>query len=111
MAKVPSWLSGLVSLARRVIKHRMGQWSWASALLAVPLLWFFPSQAGVYAQKILFVTVAAVLGYWIDRVAFYYARPADSDGKVIVDHESMNAAMLRRAIIMAACMLAVAIGV
>lgn len=111
MTKVPTWLSGLVALARSVLTHRMGQWSWASVLLAVPLLWAFPQQAGVYAQKILFVTAAAVLGYWIDRVAFYYARPADSDGRINGDEKSFNTATLRRAIIMAAAMLAVAIGV
>lgn len=111
MAGLPKWLSFAGNFLKGAIAHRMGQLTWVSVALAVGLVWWFPSQAGVYVQKILFVTVAAVLGYWIDRIAFYYARPADSDGVVLEDIETFNAAMLRRAIVMAATMLAVAIGV
>lgn len=84
---------------------RMIEWMLVSLLLAGLIAWLSPQQLPVAAYKVALVTTAAWLGYWIDRRAFPYARP---------DRTSIGipfaAAMLRRAIIIGAAMLAVSIG-
>jgi len=77
-------------------------------LVIVPVLLVFAvaataaQQVGVMLYKVALVTQAAVAGYWIDRVMAPYARPDQCD------HAAQ--AGLRRAIIVAATMIAVGIG-
>jgi hypothetical protein len=61
-----------------------------------------PHQLGVLLYKLALVTLAAVAGYWIDRAVTPYARPDRCD------HAAQ--AGVRRAIIVAATMIAVGIG-
>lgn len=72
--------------------------------LAVGLL--APHQLGVTLYKISLVSLAAVLGYWIDRSVFYYARPHQKPAGCSYD----EVASIRRAIVMAAVILAIALG-
>jgi hypothetical protein len=58
-------------------------------------------QAQIVLWKLANVTVAAFLGYWIDRRAFPHAR---------MTADAMPIEQVRRAIIIAAAMLAVAMG-
>jgi len=92
--------------------------------LAVGLL--APHQLGVTLYKISLVSLAAVLGYWIDRSVFPYARPhyplmipqaeKDEPSPYVHPHHTPEGcqydevATLRRAILMAAVIIAIALG-
>lgn len=69
-------------------------------------LWGAPQLFGVTVYKLGLVFASASAGYWIDRVTFPYARP----DKIENGKDVLNTAMLRRAIIMAACMICVGLG-
>lgn len=87
-----------------------------------------PQQLPVALYKLSLVTIAAALGYWIDRWLFPYARPdsyldepawrcsrlsrsCDADYRVAQDyHTVFAAAMLRRALVVLGCMLCVGLG-
>ena len=117
---------------------RMFDWLIVALLLAV-LVWLVaPQQLPVSLYKLSLVALAAVAGYWIDRSLFPYARPDfflqldqtheleqpldDDDAHDGVERltlqvapdtallQLMGQAMLRRAIIVAATMLAVGLG-
>jgi hypothetical protein len=84
---------------------RLWKTALATALALAVLGWLAIDQLGIIYKKSILVAVAAVLGYYIDRAAFPYARPHDfKDGSIFA------ACMLRRAIIMAAVTLAMALG-
>ena len=116
----------------------MTDWLVIALLLAV-LVWLIaPQQLPVSLYKLSLVALAAVAGYWIDRSLFPYARPdfflqlggfdddpkpatenPDLDGVVMLELQAapdgallklMGMAMLRRAIIVAAAMVAVSLG-
>jgi hypothetical protein len=105
------WL--LVSLALFIVQYTtmptdpMDASRWARALVVV--------------NKLNLLTVAAWLGYWVDRSVFPYGRPdallrqagkidrSSQEHHVLIFAFSM--AMLRRAIIIGATVLAVALGV
>lgn len=103
------------------------------ALVLIALVWFTaPQQLLVSLYKLSLVSLAAVAGYWVDRSLFPYARPdslltlsMDDDADEEPDPEGITLlssgpddtllrlagmAMLRRAIIVAATMLAVGLG-
>lgn len=87
--------------------NRLRAWPWlASALVALSAVCLIaPYQIGVLIWSLSKLLLGAYLGYWIDRSLFYYGRPheiADAD---------RPAAMLRRAIIVAAAIIALGLGV
>jgi hypothetical protein len=54
---------------------RLFEWLLATVLL-LSLIWLlFPQQLGVSLYKLSLVSTAGVLGYWLDRSLFPYARP------------------------------------
>lgn len=87
-----------------------------------------PQQAPVTLYKLSLVTLAGLVGYWLDRALFPYARPdsfityielRSSRCKEPLGHERriapdeiliFNAAMIRRAIIVGCAMLAMGLG-
>lgn len=98
-------------------------------LIAVAVI--APHQLGVIVLKVCLVSLGGVVGYWLDRILFPYARPHmllphDTNGPishrsihaVVVDGKRTEyawgqlgaAVMIRRAVIVAAAMVAVAIG-
>lgn len=114
---------------------RMNDWLLAAIALSAAVWWIAPQQLPVSIYKLSLVALAAVAGYWIDRSLFPYARPdvflmlegareplpplecdADSDTCLLVIPPNeglmrvMGICMLRRAIIVAATMLAVGLG-
>lgn len=111
-------------MLRRIIHHRMALWLLISLLLLLPVALIAPHQLGVSVYKLSLITSAAWLGYWIDRSLFPYARPDRyletpfSPGAPFVPgghvktghHTVFAAAMLRRAGIIAAAMIGVALG-
>ncbi len=117
---------------RRRSPLRMSDWLLAAVLLTA-LVWLIaPQQLPVSIYKLSLVALAAVAGYWIDRSLFPYARPDvfltvetedddfnfDDDEASVMLHAAphdtlmrvMGVCMLRRAIIVAATMLAVGLG-
>ena len=112
---------------------RMFDWLIAAVLLAALVWCIAPQQLPVSLYKLSLVALAAVAGYWIDRSLFPYARPDyflqlgefedspfNDDGSTsTIELQAapddvllrlMGIAMLRRAIIVAATMLAVGLG-
>ncbi|QPF74222.1 hypothetical protein G8A07_15715 [Roseateles sp. DAIF2] len=109
---------------------RLSGWFLIAIALAALVWSFAPHQLPVSLYKLSLVTLAGVVGYWLDRSMFPYARPddflpesrqaldlADKDASctllVAPDAEQLRlagAAMLRRALIVAATMLAMGLG-
>ena len=114
---IPAWL--------RV--PRATTWLLLAAALLVAITLIAPAQLPVVLYKAALIALAAVLGYWLDRALFPYARPdgylyADwrygteepegaSDFPVLHDyHLVFCAAMLRRAIVVGTVVIGVAMG-
>lgn len=88
---------------------RMFDWLLVTLILIGLIACLSPQQLPVSLYKLSLITMAAVVGYWIDRSLFPYARP---DDLAISPSAILQAtAMLRRAIIVGAAMLAVSLGV
>ena len=114
---IPTWLRA----------PRTTTWLVLAALLLVAIAIVAPPQLPVVLYKASLVALAAVLGYWLDRTLFPYARPdgylstdwrygtdepvGDVDYPVVAGYELVFVwAMIRRAVIVGACMLAMAAG-
>jgi hypothetical protein len=92
----------------RFIPMRLAVWSALTLALSLLMLLFAPQQIPVSLYKINLVMIAGVVGYWLDRALFPYARPEVwSEGG---HAEIFAACMLRRAVIVAASMIAVGLG-
>jgi len=112
---------------------RMTDWILYALIATVAIAFFYPQQLPVSLYKFSLVSVAAVVGYWIDRALFPYARPdslmhvddpvpdfvelSEADehlltqsGRLFFNNDLFAWAMLRRAIIVAAAMLAMGLG-
>ena len=112
------------------MKIRLGYTLIVAIILAVLVIPLAPQQIPVAVYKLLLITAAAFAGYYIDRELFPYARPDgylaldnedrhgpvyrgpyDADYRVASGYELIFAyAMLRRAIVVGACVVAVALG-
>lgn len=109
---------------RQFLHARMALWLWVSLALAGLIALLAPQLLPVSAYKLSLITAAAWIGYWIDRGLFPYARPdalmdrpwspgAPGIAPPQVAPElqvAFAAAMLRRAGIIAAAMIGVALG-
>jgi len=73
-----------------------------AAALAVLVAALAPQQLPVIIYKFALVTLAAVLGYWLDRHLFPYGRPH----ALIHTDAAFGWAMMRRAIIVVGTMIA-----
>lgn len=71
------------------------------------LAFLSPQQLPVVAYKSLLVTLGAVLGYWIDRALFPYARPHAVPQAAPF---AFGFATLRRALVVLACVLGLTLG-
>ena len=96
---------------------RLTSFAVIALILTAAIALLAPHLLSVTLYKLSLVTLAAVLGYWIDRVVFPYARPCwpseekFSDGSDVLDMSNdAPMYMLRRAILMAAVILAIALG-
>lgn len=87
---------------------RMTDWILITILLIGLVALLSPQQLPVLLYKLSLITMAAAVGYWIDRSLFPYARP---DNPKLNDFDLLiAAAMLRRAMIVGCAMLAVSLG-
>lgn len=112
---------------------RLSGWSLISVLLLVAVFAFAPHQLPVSLYKLSLVSLAAVVGYYLDRSLFPYARPdafmniegievggLEEEGPDGAEYELiapdmgaqivMGVCMLRRAIIVGCAMLAMGLG-
>jgi hypothetical protein len=85
---------------------RMTDWLLVTLVLLIIIYLLAPQQLPVSLYKLSLITMAAVAGYWIDRSLFPYSRPDQ-----LKTCEAHGAAMLRRAIIVGAAMIAASLGV
>jgi hypothetical protein len=124
-------------LKTRLSPPRLSGWLLITLVLLVCVWAIAPQQLPVSLYKLSLVTLAAVVGYWLDRSLFPYARPdfflalddTVADGVEVIDPVGpdefslvqsctvddslarlMSAAMLRRAIIVGCAMLAMGLG-
>ncbi len=103
---------------------RLYQWVILAVALTIALAFIAPEQLGILVLKATYVSTALVIGYWADRIIFYYARPHDlgkeawreirghvvKDQRVESAYRAYSLSMLRRAIIVAAVVIAFALG-
>lgn len=113
--KAPGILSRLFSKAGGYF--RMSSWGMVAVALAVLVFMTMPQEIGVAHWKLALLSVAAYLGYWVDRAAFPYARPhkfvADDTDWVWTKDDPQGhvfvGLMMRRSLLIAATMIAVAV--
>nr|WP_255200387.1 putative holin [Halomonas titanicae] len=92
-------------------KLRIGPWLILALITTIGVALLYPHQLGVLLWSLTKLCWGAYLGYWIDRSIFPYARPGDfqcSNGNGL---SAIALLMLRRAIIIAAAILALGLGV
>lgn len=92
---------------RKIIVPRLSGWLVASVVLFALIGWTSSAQIPVVIYKLSLVSLSAVLGYWLDRSLF------PGHVRLLLPWEESlccAAAMIRRAIIVAAICLAVALG-
>lgn len=118
-------------LKTRIQPPRLSGWLLITLVLLACVWAIAPQQLPVSLYKLSLVTLAAVVGYWLDRSLFPYARPdvfLDLDDEpelgtgapgaemtigVMADNallRLMGVAMIRRAIIVGCAMLAMGLG-
>ena len=109
---------------KRLQAPRLSGWLLMTLVLLIGVWAIAPQQLPVSLYKLSLVTLAAVVGYWLDRSLFPYARPdlfleldenmqPDLPLDRVADAELlrlMGQAMLRRAIIVGCAMLAMGLG-
>lgn len=87
-------------------QFRMIEWMIITAALLAIIAVVAPHLLAIDLHKISLLTLGGVVGYWIDRGLFPYARPDKLSGVAIM----YSAAMLRRSVIVGAAILGVSLG-
>lgn len=112
-----------------LLKIRMMDWLLIALALSVLIFFLYPQQLAVSLYKLNLIAMGGFGGYWLDRSLFPYARPDrfypkededehDIDGGVLkfdlscqIQNDMLFAiAQIRRALIVAAGMIAIALG-
>lgn len=101
---------------------RLTSFAIITLILTAAIALLAPHLLSVTLYKLSLVTLAAVLGYWIDRAVFNYMRPHelleqyelnsswDDPDRAVWDRIQAAIATIRRAIIMAAVIIAISLG-
>lgn len=93
-------------------KLRAGPWLVLALIATVLVAILHPHQIGVLIWSLCKLSLGAYLGYWIDRTIFPYARPHTFvDERSPESHATARSCMIRRAIIIAAAIIGLAVGV
>lgn len=114
------------------MRPRLLTW-WLIAIALLAVIWkVAPQQLPVVAYKLSLLSLAGVAGYWMDRHLFPYARPDgylnaadwrewlkrrgkssfEPDVSIAANyHLAFCTAQLRRALVVAACVIGIALGV
>ena len=85
---------------------RLADWIAIAVVLTLAIGIIAPQQLPVTLYKLSLVSLAAAVGYWIDRSLFPYSRPDDLS---LSDLQTASA-YLRRAFIVGACIIGVSLG-
>ncbi|MBZ9610790.1 putative holin [Rheinheimera maricola] len=88
---------------------RLTLWAIVAVILLFAIAMVSPQQLPVVLYKLALVTLASVLGYWVDRSLFPYDRP-HTYAETGEDLMPRGLAMLRRALIVLACVLGLTLG-
>lgn len=114
--------SKLERLLIGLVLHRMSLWLWLSVALAIAIFYFARHMLGVMLFKLALMTMAGYLGYWVARALERGHRPhelqeraqgalEDGSGERAWQLEQLAAqASMRRVLIVAACLVASAMG-
>lgn len=113
----------LSKISVRVRQLRLGGWLLTAVALIVIIAQVSPQQIPIVVYKLALISLAAVLGYWLDRSLFPDSSPGtlmtegmprdcnyEHPGSLIDWYVVLAAALIRRAIIVAAVCLSVAMG-
>lgn len=92
-------------------KLRIGPWLILAIITTFVVSVLYPHQLGVLLWSLTKLCWGAYLGYWIDRSIFPYARPGDYQCSNSNGFSAIALLMIRRAIIIAAAVLALGLGV
>ncbi len=88
---------------------RLSMFTFLAAALCLLIYFFSPQQLPVLLLKLAEITLGGVVGYWLDRHLFPYARPHEFKVRGY-QHEILFAStMIRRAIVVGAVVLALAV--
>lgn len=120
-----SRLTDVIPLIRRF--PRGTAWFLVSLLLLIVVAMLSPAQIPIAIYKLSLISLAACVGYWIDRALFPYSRPdgylyrdwrygtdepeSDVDFPIVAAYRRVfAAALIRRAIVVGAVVIGVALG-
>lgn len=120
-----SRLTDCIPLVRRL--PRGTAWFLVSLLLLIVVAALSPAQIPIAIYKLSLISLAAFVGYWIDRALFPYSRPdgylyrdwrygtdepeSEVDFPIVGNYQHVfAAALLRRAIVVGAVVIGVALG-
>ncbi|MBZ9574398.1 putative holin [Modicisalibacter sp. MOD 31.J] len=90
---------------------RIGPWLILALIMTTAVGMLYPHQLGLLLWSLAKLSWGAYLGYWIDRSLFPYARPGAFTVSNTNGLQSVALLMLRRAIIIAAALIALGLGV
>lgn len=102
--------------AREIFAGRMSQWLWITIALVGLIFWLNAELIGPIFKVLAKITMAASVGYGVDRTAFPYARPHGplDEAAHVADPMRLRflsaAYQLRRALVIGACVLGSTIG-
>lgn len=88
-------------------KFRVFPWFLIGLIGCFGLGWAEPQQLAVLGWKLTLASTAGYCGYWLDRSLFPRARPQDMEA---TDPGRADSARLRRAVVVAAFMITVGLG-
>lgn len=77
-------------------------------MLLLAVAFIAPAQLPTNLVKVSMATVGGIVGFWIDRMVFPYAGPADF--LEVGEYENFRWSSIRRALIIASTVLAVCLG-
>lgn len=108
------------------LQHKIRMWQWIvlGFFLTAVLYFVAPQQLGILLLKATYICIAIAIGYYADRVMFYYARPHKMAQDAWIEtsthtfkserceaaYRAYALSMLRRAIVVAAVVIAFALG-
>lgn len=107
MFTVRKALSNLSNHIAAITHVRLGWLGLTTLILLLLIFYLLPSQFPIVLHKVSLVTLGSIVGFWIDAHLFPFATPWTlKDG----DQRTFQVAMLRRALIVSAVLLAIATG-
>lgn len=89
---------------------RGASWLGACTVFTLVVALIAPQQVALLAWAINKLTLAVWIGYIADRAIFWYARPDRITPELMANGATADVAQIRRAIIIAACVIGIGLG-